>query len=295
MYATEPSPNRWAERMLGGFTLIEVMIAVTIASIVLTTVYGALSRTLNSKQIAEERAALYANGREAVMRIANEIEGALHPQYGDRNYFLGESGQTNGPMLEFVTVNRGSFGGNRAPAGRALVSYFLAQSATLKGSFVLVRQQDWYAAVLAEAEGLPGPLESDGEVDEEEDEGEEIPPERQVLVPLLDCPDPSLDADLPGSCVRVVGLDFRFFDDSTGEFRDAWNSFEEPMLGRLPAAVKIVLSLADERGTAHDFSTIADVPLAIGQPTPNPDGTLAEPQNDEPDPTDVRRGQQNQK
>ena len=257
-----------------GFTLIEVMIAVVIAGVVLTTVYGALSRTLNSKQIAEQRAALYSSGREAVMRMANEIEGAQHPDYGDRNYFIGESGQAGDPVVEFITVNRGSFGANRARAGRVRVSYFVAPSPTLKGALMLVRQQEWYAAVLAEAEGLPPPLEPE-EGEEEGEGGEEAPPERQVLIPLLDCPDPSLETDLPGSCSRVVGLDFRFFDDDTGGFLDKWNSFEDPTFKRLPAAVRIDLALEDERGNVQHFSTVADIPLAYGQ-TPVPLGSSGE-------------------
>ena len=42
--------SKRADRDAGGFTLLEVMIAVIIAGVVLTTVYGALSRTLTSKQ-----------------------------------------------------------------------------------------------------------------------------------------------------------------------------------------------------------------------------------------------------
>jgi hypothetical protein len=143
--------------------------------------------------------------------------------------------------------------------------------------------------VLAEAEGLPSPLEQrdggsgDGESDDQP------PPPCRVSVPLLDCPDPSLDLDLPGSCARVVGLDFHFFDDSTGEFRDKWNSFEDPTLDRLPAAVKIDLLLADATGNVNAFSTIADIPLALGQPTPNPLGQDA-PDPNNPDPNDPNAG-----
>lgn len=62
-----------------GFTLLEVLVAVTILGIILLTVYGTVSRTISTKEYAEERARLASVGREAVLRIADEIEGALSP------------------------------------------------------------------------------------------------------------------------------------------------------------------------------------------------------------------------
>ena len=61
-----PIPHRNA-----GFTLIEVLLAVFIASLILVGVYGVLSRTLTSKKKAEEHAELYAQGRETVLRMAD--------------------------------------------------------------------------------------------------------------------------------------------------------------------------------------------------------------------------------
>src|SRR3989304_519067 len=99
-----------------GFTLIEILLALVILGIILTTVYGALSRTLFSKNVAEERGELFANGRDAVLKMASEIEAAMPPPSGDRIYFRGSGGQGQVPSLEFVAMNPGTYA--RTPGGR---------------------------------------------------------------------------------------------------------------------------------------------------------------------------------
>src|SRR5262249_53900281 len=67
-------------RRRAGFTLLEVMLALPILGIVATAVYGTFSRTLRSKQIADERADVLRTGRAALARMADEIASAFYPQ-----------------------------------------------------------------------------------------------------------------------------------------------------------------------------------------------------------------------
>jgi hypothetical protein len=83
-------------------------------------------------------------------------------------------------------------------------------------------------------------------------------------------------------------LTFRYFDDFAGGWREDWDSTQEDLLQRLPAAVEISLFLLDERGAVRDFTTIVDLPLARGQPTPRPDGTIGD--DDELDDDDLTGG-----
>jgi prepilin-type N-terminal cleavage/methylation domain-containing protein len=241
-----------------GFTLLEVLLAVTILGILLTTVYGSLSRTLSSKGVAEERAELYANGREAVLQIAADLEGAMPPPSGDRVYFRGLAGQGRVPTLEFVAMNRGNYGLNRARPGRVLVVYTLDP---IPGSdlFALRREEHLFSALLAEADGIAPPA---------SEEGDDRP--TAVASYLLDCEPAADEIELPGSCARLTGLSFRFFDEVTGQWQDEWDTTAETTEGRIPSAVEIALLLADEKGAEHDFTTIVDLPLARGQPTPRP-------------------------
>jgi prepilin-type N-terminal cleavage/methylation domain-containing protein len=263
-----------------GFTLIEVLLAVAMVGIILTTVYGALSRTMFSKQVAEERAELYANGRDVVLRMAGEIETALTPPSGDRIYFRGiANGEV--PSLEFVAMNRGGYGLNRVRPGRVLIAYTLDPLPNRRDVFALRREEHLFAALLAEADGITS------EVTDQEQE-EENPAPTAIATYLLDCPEVSGEINIPGTCTPVAGLTFRYYDDFNGGWREDWDSTQEDLEQRLPAAVEISLFLLDERGAVRDFTTIVDLPLARGQPTPGPDGSIGD--DDEPDDDDDPSG-----
>jgi type II secretory pathway component PulJ len=241
--------------------LLELLLAITILGLLLATVYGALSRTTFSKEIAEDRAELYSDGRQAVLKMAGDIEGALPPPSGDRIYFRGSGGGTGkGPSIEFVAMNRGGFGMNRVRPGRVLIVYSLDALNGRQGTYALRREEYLYAAMLAEADGLEMPTPS---------EGEDQAPTAQATY-LLDCPNVADDLNLPGSCTRVTNLRFRYYDEAVGDWRDEWDSTQDATLNRIPAAVEITLLIADKDGGEHDFGTIVDLPLSRGQPTVSP-------------------------
>lgn len=255
-------PIHPCERRPSGFTLLEVLLAVTILGIIMMTVYGALSRTLSSKLVGEERSEMYSNGRDAVLQIANDVEGATRPGVGDRIYFRGQGGSGQVPSLEFVGMNRGGYGQEQVRAGRVLIVYTLDPISGQRGLFALRREEHLFAALLAEADGVDSST-------EEQDEGPSVP--TAVATYVLDCPQIPDEIPLPGNCARVVGLSFRYFDEASGQWTDEWDSTQSDMQDRIPSAVEIALLLADERGVEHDFSTIVDLPLARGQPTPGPE------------------------
>src|SRR5262245_49178245 len=233
------------------------MLAIVIVALLLGSVYGALSRTTSSKERAEERAEVFSNARQAVLKMASDIEGALPPRSGDRIYFRSGGSGATAQTIEFVNMNRGGFGLNRVRPGRVLIAYSLDPIAGRRGAFALRREEYLYAAMLAEADGieLPPP-----------EEGEEQAPTAQATY-LLDCPNVANEFNLPGSCMAVTGMRFRYYDELVRDWRDDWDSTQAAMLERLPAAVEIALLVADKDGVEHDFGTIVDLPLSRGQPT----------------------------
>ena len=256
-----PTTSPTSARGNAGFTLLELLLAIVILGLLLATVYGALSRTTFSKEIAEDRAELYSDGRQAVLKMAGDIEGALPPPSGDRIYFRGGGGAGQAPTIEFVAMNRGGFGMNRVRPGRVLIAYSLDPlNGKQQGAFALRREEYLYAAMLAEADGgaLPTPA-----------EGEDSAPTAQASY-LLDCPNVADDLNLPGSCTRVTSLRFRYYDEVVRDWRDDWDSTQDATFNRIPAAVEITLLIADKDGHEHDFSTIVDLPLSRGQPTASP-------------------------
>lgn len=265
-----------------GFTLLELLLAIVILGLVTATVYGSLARTESSKRIAESRSELYSAGRQAVMKMASDIEAALPPPSGDRIYFRGTSGQGEPPEIHLVTMNRGGFGMNRVRPGRVLIVYSLAPLPKRRGEFALLREEYLYKAMLDKADGV----QTEQSFGLEGDEEDTAPTEQASF--LLECPDIQDDLDLPGSCLPVTALSFRYFDETVGDWRDEWDSTVDnsATFGRLPSAVEITLRLADEDGAEHPFYTVVDLPLSRGQPTPAAGTAQVQPPSGQNDNTD---------
>lgn len=233
-----------------GFTLLEIMVATAILGIVLTAVYGVLSRALYAKNHAEERADLYAAGRETVLKMADELEGALPPNPLGNIGFIGVTGNDRVPTdaVQFDVVIRREFSGAKARGGRALVSYSLDPVKETPNLYALRRQEQL----------LTDPaLDNSSDDDTGSAEGETPPPVASAAY-LID---------------RVAGLRLRYLDPQTGEWTDSWDTTAIPPgypgPPSLPGAIEITLFLADEQGGVHDFGTIVDLPLAV-LPTPRP-------------------------
>jgi general secretion pathway protein J len=228
-----------------GFTLLEIMIATTILGIIMLTVYGVIGHALYAKDHSEERADLYASGREAVLKIADEIEGALPPTAGRNLGFVGIPGTGRVPTdsVQFDVVDRRLYGTSETRGGRALVSYSLDPIKDAPNLFALRRQEQ----LLTE----PAPQDPNDP----------------------DAPAPAPEVFAAYMLDQVAGLRFRYLDPGTGEWLDSWDTTVEPPPGQppigLPGAVEITLFLADEDGGVHDFGTIVDIPLAnLAPPTP---------------------------
>jgi general secretion pathway protein J len=232
-----------------GFTLLEILIATAILGIVMATIYGVLARALAAKNHSEERAELYAAGREVVLKIADELEGALPPSPRGNIGFIGVagSGQVPADAVQFALVVRRPAGLTQARSGRALVSYSLDPMNDASNLFALRRQEE----MLTESP----PEESSESADAEP--ADAAPAPAAIAAWIID---------------RVVGLRFRYLDPQTGDFVDSWDTTaerapNEPPIG-LPGAVEVTLFLADNNGGVHDFGTIVDLPLANLSPTP---------------------------
>ncbi len=238
-----------------GFTLLEILVATAILSIILLTVYGVLSRALYAKNHSEERADLYASGREAVLKMADELEGALPPTAGQNIIFVGIPGTERVPTdaVQFIVVVRRQFGASQNRGGRARVSYSLDPVKDTPNLFALRRQEE----LLTEA--APDPA-TDGSNNVDPTTGEPAAAAPVALAAYL------LD--------QVAGLRFRYLDPLTSEWADHWDTTDQPPSPQpprgLPGAVEITLFLSDTTGGVHDFSTIVDLPLFSMPPTPGP-------------------------
>jgi len=223
-----------------GFTLLEVLVATAILGIVMTTIYGTLTRTLMATKRAEERAELYASGRDQVMRMADEIESALPPS--NQVYFVGEHKGSTPPAdaIAFHRVVRRLQGAEHQAGGISYISYSLDPDPNGgPGLFVLRRHEELLANAADAQAGESGGLMEDA-----------MPAAVMPVKYVLD---------------RVAGLRFDYVDPDSGDIVEAWDTTVADSSNRLrglPAAVRVTLFLADERGGIHDFGTIVDLPLA---------------------------------
>jgi prepilin-type N-terminal cleavage/methylation domain-containing protein len=238
-----------------GFTLLEVLVAMTILGIIMMTVYGVLSRTLMAKEYAENRADLYATGREAVLRIAGEMEAALVPNPRTDVHFRGVSLGDRPPRgaVQFSVRTHSGLRPVALQSGRSVVTYSLDPLGDNEKLFALRRDESPLR--------MRPPQSEEREVVAEE----EPTPEAKSLYLLH-----------PRDCLEqrfcVVGLRFNYLDPVTGDWVPEWDSIEDrEHQGMLPAAAEIALFLLDDNGNMHDFSTVVDLVLAAGSiPTPTP-------------------------
>lgn len=232
-----------------GFTLLELLLAVTIFAIMATTVYGVLYRTLQGKERAEERAELFAAGRDAVMRMADDLERALPPGPLNRAsvWFIGVPGNSSVPtdQVGFVIDTRRdrTAGGKRG--GRTFVSYLLEPMPDMPRAFALLRHEEVLLDPLSQLASTSPSTEDTG------------------ISPLVS------DVYLVD---RVAGLRLRYLDPESGSWVHSWDSTITPQPGQLPPGlppvVEIQLFLLDSGGGYVDFSTRVDLPLYTPPPTP---------------------------
>ena len=101
-----------------GFTLLEVLVASTILSLVLAALYGVFSQTLTGKRRAEERATQTRTARIALLRISEDLQSALPPSTGTTQFTSETRLAREFPndTLSFTTVTRTALS-NYAPEG----------------------------------------------------------------------------------------------------------------------------------------------------------------------------------
>ncbi|MDO9081554.1 MAG: prepilin-type N-terminal cleavage/methylation domain-containing protein, partial [Desulfuromonadales bacterium] len=87
-----------------GFTLIEVLIAVSLTAIVLTAIYGVFTAVFTARQqvLAESETAQI--GRVLFERLGRELRGAWIPATGSR-FFLATTDRDGRPELRFATAS----------------------------------------------------------------------------------------------------------------------------------------------------------------------------------------------
>jgi general secretion pathway protein J len=216
--AADPAKPAYSIR---GFTLLEILLAIFIFSIVVTTIFGSFNAVFSSADAIHQGTNLYEMGKNCMARMVadlQEIYVTRSPLYAKPGFndppepyrVFGDSSYTgNGSFsrMRFTSFAHLPFGENRQE-GIAEIIYYVA----------LTRDGD---AVLRRADTLfPYERFKDNRLDEKGSD------------PIL--------------CEGVKSLKFTYLDDEGAE-HEYWNSESDEFDHAAPRAVKITLEIGDPK------------------------------------------------
>ena len=227
----------------GGFTLMEVLIAVFILAVVLSMIYASYTGTLRNVEDVESQAEIYRMARIAMERVAEDLGSTVYasPKEGNPEAaqadvlalrFVGEAKDIDGrraDTLRFASLAHLALEEEGAGAGPAEIVYGVREGEDGNG-LVLYRSDI--------------PILMGGAGDQ---------PEGLIL------------------CDGLYSIRFIYYDEQ-GEEYDRWDSSEGTLQGRPPARVGIELAFGDASKEAPlRFLTGVALPTAGGD-----DGAAAE-------------------
>jgi general secretion pathway protein J len=247
--------GRPGKRRKAGFTLIEVMVAVSILAVVSTLVWSSFRQTTLTKKNIEAQALRYRTVRLALDRMAREIAMA----------YLSQNEDTSQPERRTRFVGR-----RRGGVDELSFSYF--------GHQRLYEDS---------AEGDTAVIQYVGEPSRERGAGTNLMRKESRRLGYQKPEDLSGERDV--LCDEVVRLKLEYWDARDKQWREEWNTMTaDGQPDRLPSKVKITLTVRDERGKEVPFQTQARIfmqePLNLrAADAPNQDPTK-KPDPNKPDP-----------
>jgi general secretion pathway protein J len=212
-----------------GFTLIEVLIAVLILGIVLSTVYASYTGTFRIIRETETDAELYGMARTVLDRMTRDLEAAA-PWKGAftflaKPYSLGDREFTR---LTFRSAAHVAFSEKEAPAGIAVIGYAVEEGSDKEG-YTLFRSDSLRRDPAKEETAVGGFL----------------------------------------LCDRIETLTYLFYDAAGKEYEtwDAGGDVEAQKK-KAPAMVEIRLGLVNEKDRENPHPFMTRVRLPLNQVTP---------------------------
>jgi len=117
-----------------GFTLIEILLAIFIFSVVLSAIYGSYAATFQVIDTVEKQATAYRQARIAMARITEDLESSYYSELiTDREPFVGSEGELQGKRadsLRFISKAHLVFNDKELAAGKAQIFYEVREDET---------------------------------------------------------------------------------------------------------------------------------------------------------------------
>jgi len=212
----------------GGFTLIEIMIAIAILALIMVMLAGSFHAVATGKVQAESRLALDQEGRVILSEISDEIRGAVQtPLIPSRTLLLGQGRMQNAAPVDSITVS------SLEPGHRRAIEGFGAEDTVTYSTEPNADHPGWFRLLRSQSSSLLGIGTGD-----------------RARTPLV-------IAD------NLLSLHIRYFDGT--DWKESWNSQSLPPGQELPQQVAIDLTLAPDAGAALTLSTMVVPPMALQQ------------------------------
>jgi len=214
-----------------GFTLLELIVAITILAIITSFIYGVYTGSVKTIDETREKIDIYENGRMVLERMSNELRSTAVPidkgVAPDVTFFSGtndEIGSVHADEIQFITRSNAT---NYRQNGRPIlmgVYYFLKTEEDEEGETM---KKDTYTLMRSEEPIFSRDFMED--VKEEE---------------FID---------------GCSGLDFEYYGESgwVDEWDDQDGGDQE---GNVPSAIKITLSMKPKNGKEITLTTIVTIP-----------------------------------
>lgn len=225
----------------GGFTLIEVLVAVTLLALISILVWQAMGSTVKSKERFETKDQVFRSVSLAMARVSHDLKTAflfsrpeilglsVNGEQMSKNVFIGVN-QGELDKVTFVTFNHLRYVKDSKESDQAEVGYFV----------------------------------ENGTVETEEGE---------ALVPILKKREASPPDTQPEEGGRVINVlegvkefDLRYYREDRDEFVEGWDSTGIDNLNKLPLAVEMTMAVADpfDEEASIKFKTIVFLEMAPG-------------------------------
>jgi general secretion pathway protein J len=221
-----------------GFTLLEILLAFFIFSIVLTTLYTAYSGTFRNIDQAESQSASYQMARIALERMIEDLESTYFaPLVEDQEpveeslwptEFVGKSDEIDGrsaDTLRFFSTAHLVFDEEDKETGIAQITYSVREREE--------EEETGFDLYRSDRSGL--------EQEEKEDGG-------LIL------------------CEGVYAIDLIYYDDRD-RAHESWDSSEVEKKGRLPVRISIVLELVNKANPEAPLKFVTGVALPMAKGT----------------------------
>jgi general secretion pathway protein J len=227
--AINQRPEAGGRKPETGFTLMEVLVAITILAVVVTTILASFNSVFSTTEVLDESADIYEMAKSCMKRLTSDLE-SIHitqrplykpPEFDqppDPYRIVTSSSDTDGTgIAQFRFTSRAHINLEKSPRkGIAEIIYYV--QAGNDGDLVLRRADNLY----------PYPAFEEKSSD-----------------PVL--------------CKYVKSLAFKFYNQE-GIESDAWDSDSDEFGYATPKAIGVKLELAN-KGASHTFETMVSLPV----------------------------------